>query len=347
MYDHTVIAIDLAKIAFHACTISKHNKIITQRQFNRTRLMSWLIKQPRAIVAMESCGSAHYWARFAKRHGHQVKLLSPQAVKAYRQGHKTDANDAVAIAIAARQPNVKPVTPKTIEQQGLQGIERMRKHHSDTKTAQSNLIRGLLFEFGITIPQGDCSLKRDMADILEDAENELPISFREQLADMYQCFLKTEQALIKVEMALMGLIKSQPDCQALMAIEGIGPINALGLSLALGERGQSFANGREAAACIGVTPKQHSTGGKAMLGTIGKYCGKQYLRSTIIQGAMAVAKVVQTREPRTTKELWLKQLIERSSLKSAAVALANKNIRTAWAVLNSGQPYQRPRPLVA
>jgi transposase len=244
------------------------------------------------------------------------------------------------IAIASKQPKVKMVAVKTVEEQGLQGIERMRKHHSDAITATGNLLRGLVYEFGITIPKGHVALKREVPLILEDAENLLPVPFRRQLANMYQVYLTIEAELDIVGKDLFNLIKQNKSCQKIMALEGIGPVNSLGLTLSLGNKGESFKNGREASACIGVTPKQYSTGGIVTLGGIGKNRGNKLLRSTLIQGSMAAIKVLKNREPKTQKEIWLKALMARIGLRRAAVALANKNIRTAWALLNHNVEYK-------
>jgi transposase len=347
MFNNNVIAIDLAKTSFHACNLNKNNKLTTNKAFTRKKLQEWLIKQPKSTVAIEACGSAHYWARFVQSHGHTAMLLPPKLVTPFRKGHKTDKNDALAIAIAAKQPEIKTTAIKTIEQQGLQGIERMRQHHSDFITATGNMLRGLVYEFGIVIPKGKAALSREVPFILEDAENSIPDAFRHQFADMFSFYQKSEKALVKVEKQLAALIKKQKSCQALISLEGIGPVNALGLSLALGERGESFKNGREASACIGVTPQQYSTGGVVVLGGIGKKRGNKRLRSTLIQGALAVTKVLKNREPRNSKEAWLKALMERCGVRKAAVALANKNIRTAWAMLHYGKAYQKPAMLVA
>ena len=342
MKNHNVIAIDLAKSSFQVCHL-RDGEAVLERSFTRNQLLKWLARQPPTIVAIEACGSAHFWARKLMALGHTPIILTPKAVTPYRQGHKTDKNDALAIAIAALQPNLKTVSVKTVEQQGLQGIERIRQHWSDNITATSNMLRGLLYEFGITIPKGEKALKRKVPEILEDGENELPMAFRHQLADIYQCYLALLDNLASVERQLTTLIKQQGDCQKLMAQEGIGPVNALGLYLALGQKGESFKNGREASACIGLTPKQYSTGGVVVLGGIGKKVGNKRLRANLIQGALSVAKVVEKRPPRTRKEAWLKSLIERRGLRRAAVALANKNIRTAWALLHYNKSYQVER----
>ncbi len=342
MFNSNVIAIDLAKSSFHVCLLNKNGKVTIDRSFSRTRLQEWLVKQPEAVVAIEACGSAHYWARFVSSLGHVPMLLPPKLVTPFRKGHKTDKNDALAIAIAAKQPSVKTAAVKTIEQQGLQGIERMRQHYSDAITSTGNLLRGLLYEFGQTIPRGSSALKREIPLILEDAENNVPDAFRFQANEVFQFYLSVEKSLAETEKLLASLINQQQECHSLMALEGVGPVNALGLSLALGIQGSSFKNGREAAACIGVTPQQYSTGGVVSLGGIGRNRGNKRLRSTLIQGALSVAKVVMKREPRNPKESWLKALIARCGIKRAAVALANKNIRTAWAMLKYNKPYIKP-----
>ena len=169
-----------------------------------------------------------------------------------------------------------------------------------------NESRGLLSEFGITINKGPAAFKRDIPDILEDAENGLPDILRPQVADMYQSYLNGEQHLLQVTNQLKGFIKQQAQCRQLMALEGVGPVNALSLVLALGDKASSFSHGREAAACIGLTPKQYSTGGVVVLGGIGKKVGNKRLRSNLIQGALAVVQVVAKRAARSTKEQWLK-----------------------------------------
>lgn len=340
MFNNNVIAIDLAKSSFHVCSLNKQNKVTTNKSFTRTKLKEWLIKQPKSIVAIEACGSAHYWARLVKQYGHTPMLLPPKLVTPFRKGHKTDKNDALAIAIAAKQPQIKTTAIKTVEQQGLQSIERMRQHHSDFITATSNMLRGLIYEFGITIPKSKSALRKEVPFILEDAENDIPDAFRHQLSEMFNFYKASEEALLLVEKDLAALIKTQKTCQSLMEIEGIGPVNALGLSLALGEKGESFKNGREASACIGLTPQQFSTGGVVTIGGIGKKRGNKRLRSTLIQGALAITKILMKREPRNTKEAWLKALMERCGIRKAAVALANKNIRTAWAMLRYEKSYQ-------
>ena len=342
MFKHTTIAIDIAKSSFHVVRI--HNGVVTtDKVFNRSRLKMWLAKQKKAHVVIEACGSSHYWARYAISCGHSAQLIAPKHVTGFRQGHKTDQNDAMAIAIASTAPKVKSVAIKSVEQQALQSMERIRQHLVDNQTAVSNMIRGLLAEFGIEINKGVSAFKRRVPDILEDAENGLPAMVRVEMNMMYQSYQQHESELAQIDKRLAAQIKVQPQCKTLMALESIGPINALCLLLALGDNGASFNNGREAAACIGLTPKQYSTGGVVQLGGIGKKAGNKRLRANLIQGALSVVQVVAKRLPKNTKEAWLKRLIETKGKRRAAVALANKTVRTAWAMLSNNTQYELPK----
>lgn len=336
---HSVIAIDLAKSVFDICIVDQFSKVLSQKTVRRNQLAKYLSKQRPGLVAMEACTGAHYWSRVAKEHGHEVILLPARFVTAFRQGQKTDSNDALAIAIAARQPNVKGATAKTIEQQSLQSCRRVHEHLSEQRTAVSNLIRGLLAEFGIVLPKSFAHLKRHIPLILEDAENDLPSPFRETLYQAWQHWLHIAQQVKQCERALREMVSHNEVCSQLLKLEGVGPMNALGLYVAIGN-GNSFKNGRGAAACIGLTPKQHSSGGVVTMLGIGKKTGNKRLRSSLIQGAQAVINTLLHRPPRTDKERWLMSIIERRARNRAAVALANKTVRTAWAMLKHNQPYQ-------
>lgn len=347
MFNLNVIGIDLAKSSFQVATLSPDHQLLSNRCMSRARLEQWLAKQKPSIVAMEACGSAHHWGRLAQSLGHKVMIIPAKTVAPFRQGHKTDSNDALAIAIAARQHQTRSASVKTLEQQALQSIERMRQHWIDHQRATSNMMRGLLYEFGITIPKGGASLKRVVPELLSDAANSLPQAFLQQLTNVYQHWLQVQQELKQLEQQLSVLIKQQSPCRQLMALEGVGEVNALALFLILGKDGSAFKNGREAAACIGVTPKQYSSGGTVTLGGIGKKVGHKRLRANLIQGALAVATQLGRRAPKTSKELWLLRLIERRGLRRAAVALANKTVRTAWSMLHHDQPYRQPASIEA
>jgi len=340
MNDSTrVIAIDLAKNVFQVCLFDRKGKVLSNRSLRRAALAKFLAKQEPARVAMEACGGAHYWGRKAQSLGHQVVIIPPKQVSPYRQGQKTDGNDALAIGIAARQAELKTVGVKSLEQQSVQSDKRVQEHLSDQLTASGNLLRSLLAEFGIVIAKGRSALRRELPAILEDAENGLPLSMREGLALAFDQWRAQAAALAQVERLLIQRQQTLEPARRLCALEGVSIKNALGLYVRLGDA-QHFRNGREAAACTGVTPKQKSTGGKVRLGSIGRYTGDQRLRSSLIVGARAAVNALMKRPPRNTKEQWLKALIERRGPGRAAVALANKNVRTAWAMLRYHSEYQ-------
>ena len=345
MYKDNVIAIDIAKSVFQVCVFDKHNQIKSNQEIRRQKLMAWLAKQPASIVALEGCGSSHYWAKIAEKLGHTPLQIPTRFVKKFVEGQKTDKNDAIAIGIAARQPNLKPVAVKSDEQLALQACEKMRKHYQDVAISTSNMMRSILYEFGIVIPQGESALKSKLPDILEDAENGLPMMLRQPLHQQFQLWLSLKERINEATKYLRAQLRTHTICNELQKLDGIGPVNALNLYLALGTKGESFKNGREAAACIGLTPKQHSSGGKVVMLGISKHIAKKQLRANLIQGALAKIKVVAKRAPKNTREVWMKQLIERRGLRRAAVALANKMVRVAWAMVHYQQPYQSPQAI--
>lgn len=338
MRDHRVIAIDVAKHVLQVCVLDRNDRVVSNKRMGRKQVERFLSNQRESVVALEACGGAHHWGRKAQSLGHRVVIIPPRRVSPYRQGHKTDGNDALAIGIASRQPKLKTVGLKTLDQQSLQSDKRVQEHLSDQLTATGNLIRSLVCEFGVLIPKGVSALKREMPRLLEDGENGLPLGVRESLQLAWEQWQGLYESVRRMEGILAERVKELEPCRRLQQLEGVAQKNAIGLYVALG-RGDQFKNGREASACIGLTPKQDSTGGKVRLGGIGKFKGNQRLRSSLIVGAWAVISPLMKREPRTEKERWLKQLIERRGPGRAAVALVNKNIRTAWAMLHYNTEY--------
>jgi len=338
-----VIGVDLAKNVIQVAVLSPGNRELCNRALTRHKFREFLARQRPSWVAFEACATAHYWARVAQRHGHQARIIPAKAVVPFRQGHKTDGNDALAIAEAARRPNVKLAPMKTVEQQGMQAIQRSRELLLHQRVALSNHIRGLLLEFGIAIPQGFAALYRQLPEILEDGENELPDLYRPTLHLLHQrlCDLRTD--LEQLNATIKVLVEEHPMCRRLTALEGIGPVCAVLLYATLGS-GEAFANGRQFSAYLGLTPKQFSSGGKVNLVGISRYVANRRLRAVLIQGARAY--VYRLKQPKTTKDRWLWAMIERSGKCKAAVALANKNVRTAWAMLTQNSEYQR-YPLAA
>lgn len=340
-----VIAIDLAKDIFQVCIMNCHGKIEANLTISRSKLKTWLAQQKLSLVAMESCGGANYWARLALSLGHNVMVIPPRQVKPFRTGQKTDANDAIAIAVASKAPNITPARSLTVEQQGLQSIEKMRDMLDKQKLQLSNQTRGLLLEFGIVINKTVSSFKRRIPEILEDAENELSVVMRQSLFQMWELYKRLENDFEILDQQLKQLANQDEECQRLMQLEGVGPISAVRLKLQLGH-GEHFQNGRQAAACIGLTPKQHSSGGKVRLGPISKVSCDRPLRSCLFLGARAVTSKLKNRPAKTEKERWLKALIDRRGVNCASIALANKTVRTAYVLLKNETDY-KPIPIAA
>jgi transposase len=334
----TTVGVDLAKNAIQISVVSGRGKEPVNRSLTRKEFAEFLGKQKPSLIAFETCATAHCWARAAVRLGHEARIIPAKAVAPFRQGHKTDSNDALAVAEAARRPNIKDAPIKTIEQQGLQANLRARDRLIQECIAQSNHMRGILLEFGIAIPRGFVALLRTLPEVLEDSDNELPDFYRPTLHRMYHHMLELREDIDTMTREVGQLVKSHPVCGRLTDIEGIGPIGAMSLYATLGS-GEAFNKGREASAYVGLTPRQYSSGGKANIVGPGKYVGNRKLRSVLIQGALAY--VYRMKEPRSTKDRCLEALIERAGPRRAAVALANKNVRTAWALIAQRTEYQR------
>jgi len=334
----TTVGVDLAKNVIQVSVVSSRGKELLNRSLTRGKFAEFLCKQKPSLVAFEACATSHYWARAAQRHGHTARIIPAKAVAPFRQGHKTDSNDALAVAEAARRPNIKEAPMKTLDQQGLQAIQRSRELLVQERTALSNHLRGLLMEFGVVIPRGFAALQRKLPQILEDGDNEVPDMYRPALHRLYYRFLELRSDIRAMDAEIKALVKQHPGCRRLTALEGVGPISAVLLYASLGT-GEAFSGSREFAAYLGLTPRQLSSGGKTNIVGLSKKIGNRQLRSVLIQGARSY--VNKLKEPKTPKDRWLMELIERAGPGKATVALANKNVRTAWALLTQGTEYQR------
>jgi transposase len=332
------IGVDLAKNVIQVSVVSATGKELSNRSFTRTKFKEFLGMQKRSLVAFEACASAHYWARTAQGYGHRIRILPALSVAPFRQGHKTDENDALAVAEAAVRPNIKEAPIKTLDQQGLQAIQRSRELLVQDRTALSNHIRGLLLEFGIAIPKGFATLHTRVPEILEDAENSVPHIFRPALHLMYQRLLRIKADIDDLTQQIERLVNANESCRRLLDIEGVGPISAVLLYATLGS-GEAFQTGREFSAYIGLTPKQYSSGGKKNIIGISRFVANKRLRAVLIQGARAY--IHRVKEPKSPKDKWLMAMVQRCGYGKASVALANKNVRTAWAMLTQGTEYNR------
>jgi transposase len=329
------VGIDLAKQVFQLHGVDCQDKVVLRRQLRRNQLLSFFATLPPCLIGMEACGGAHYWARELQKLGHTVKLMAPQFVKPYVKSNKNDANDAEAICEAVGRPTMRFVSVKTIAQQDLQAIHRIRSELVRQRTAKVNQIRGLLSEYGIVVGRHVATLRRALPELLENAENGLSFDFRTLLDDLWQDLIRLDEREEEMSQKIHTLANSIPAAKRLQSIPGIGPMSATAIVCAVGD-GKQFKRGRDLAAWLGLTPRQQSSGGKDRLLGISKR-GDSYLRTLLIQGAKSVIKVVGNKtDPRS---LWLQNLCTRKHKNTAAVALANKNARIAWALLSNETSY--------
>jgi transposase len=334
-----VIGIDLAKNIIQVCVISKEGELISNKSMSPNKLKELLARVKPSIVAMEGCSACHFWGRYAQVHSHDVKIISPRKVKAYLQGQKTDANDALAIAVAASQVGMIFSQLKSEQQQILQSIESTRRFLDKQRVALVNHMRAYLYEFGMTSARGQKGFKQLMLNVLDDEVQGLPISLKPPLQTMWDRYQETLEQINAVEKQRTLLVNDSEPCQRLKALEGVGEVCAAMLFANLGD-GKGFKNGRQASAYVGVTPKQFSSGGKVSMRGIDKVGGNKELRAALYQGALSIICKLPDKA-NTTKQRWLIELVKRVGIKRACIALANKTVRTAWALLSTGQTYQK------
>lgn len=335
MREITLVGIDLAKSVYHVHAVDWRGQVVVRKRFTRKRLLDWLSQLPPCVVAMEACGGAHHWARVCARLGHTPRLMAPQFVKPFVKANKHDVADAEAIVEAASRPSMRFVAVKDEGQQVLQAVHRVRSSLISQRTALSNQLRGLLLEFGIEVPRGAAALKRRLPEILEDAEHALPARLRALIAERWTAWQRLTQQLTEYETELTQCARADARGRQLMTIPGIGPLTATALLAAVADV-RGFSHGRELAAWLGLVPRQVGTGGKVRLQGISKR-GDRYLRTLLIHGARAALTAATHKRDRRSR--WACTVSARRGKNIAAVALANKNARTAWALLRYGQDY--------
>ena len=332
----TMIGIDLAKNVIQVHGVDERGKAVLKKQIKRDQVASFFANLPPCLIGMEACGSAHHWARKLQSFGHTVKLMAPQFVKPYVKTNKNDAADAEAICEAVSRPSMRFVPIKNGEQQAVLALHRARQGFVKARTAQANQIRGLLAEYGIVIPQGIAHIAKRLPDILEDGENDLPGVFRQLMQRLGDHLKELDRQVGELEVQIQSWHRENEASKKLAKIPGIGPITASALVASIGDA-KSFDNGRQLAAWLGLVPRQHSSGGKQMLLGISKR-GDTYLRTLLIHGARAVIRVAERKAGYA--DSWLARLMGRRNKNVAAVALANKNARTVWALLVHGRDYE-------
>ena len=332
----TTVGIDLAKNVFSVHGVDAHGKAVLKKTLSRGKLLEFFANLPPCLAGMEACGGAHHWARQLRTLGHDARIIAPRFVIPYRKSGKNDGNDAEAICEAVSRPAMRFVPVKSVEQQAVLSLHRIRSAVVAERTAQINQLRGLLSEFGLVMPKGRYLAQHHIPDILEDGENGLPGLVRRLLDDLYQRVQTLNQQILAYDREIENLARHSEPAKRLMTLPGIGAVTATALVASLADPGQ-FDSGRQLAAWLGLVPRQYSTGGKTRLGRITKQ-GDKYLRTLLIHGTRAVLAVLKDKQDRTS--CWLRELIARRGYKRAAVALAAKNARIVWAMLTRGETYR-------
>jgi transposase len=304
-------------------------------------VVTFIVAVPKCVVAMEACCGAHHIGRALAEAGHEVRLMSPEYVRPYVKAQKNDDRDAEAIAEAATRPTMRFVRLKSEEQLDMQSLHRVRDRLVGERTALMNQIRSLLLERGLVVPQGKAKLAATMDDFLNDDEKLLPARILVLMADLRDEWRALDERIQAFDAEFAEAAKADPNARRLMSIPGIGPLNATALAAAIGDAA-TFARGRDLAAWLGLVPRQVTTGGKPKLVGITKR-GSKYLRKMLIQGARAALPVVRASD--TGLGAWLRGLLARAHVNTAAVALAGKMARVAWALLRHEQVYS-PTPAV-
>lgn len=330
------VGLDLAKQSIQVHAVDCHDTVVMKRSIKRAELLKLFTDRPACLIGMEACAGAHYWARELSRLGHTVRLMAPKHVKPYLQGQKNDANDAAAICEAVSRPKMRFVAVKSVAQQDVQALHRMRSQCVEQRTAKVNLIRGLLAEYGVVIAQQVSNLRRALVALLEDAENGLTMSFRALLAGLREDLAYLDQRIAELTQRIEQHVASHEPAQRLMAMPGVGPMTASAFCATVGDA-TAFANGRQLAAFLGLTPRQHSTGGKPKLLGIHKQ-GDSYLRGLLVHGARAVQRMAAKKTD--ARSTWLNDLGKRRHKNIATVAQANKTARIAWVILAKGDTYR-------
>lgn len=330
-----VVGIDIGKTVFHLAGMDKAGNVLVKKRCSRSQLLHYTANLSIHIIGMEACSGAHFLARELNKQGHDVRLMPAQYVKPFVKTNKNDFNDAVAIAEAVQRPTMRFVPVKTNDQLDLQALHRVRTRWVRRRTSLINQIRGLMLERGITVRKGSEHLRKHLPDILENADANLTSRMRLLIATLKEELEQLESQILTADEEINRWSQTNEACRRLQTIPGIGPITATALVAAIGN-GNDFRRGRDLAAWLGLVPRQYSTGGKQKLLGISKR-GDPYLRQLFVHGARGAYHWL--KRDQLALGRWVEQLENRSQRSTSIVALANKLVRIAWAVLTTGQPY--------
>ena len=333
MANDTRIGVDVAKAVFEVAISDRPGRVVRRKRLRREEFLAYVAQQPEATVVMEACGSAHYWGRQIRALGHRVMLLPPHHVRPYVRGNKTDRTDAKGILEASRNEGIQPVPVKTVSQQVLTSLHRLRAGWMLERTARLNALRGLLRELGVFMPLGSRHVIPTVWALVEDADSALPEALRPIFAEACR---EIEARVKLVEKQLEAMAEQIPAVAQLRTIPGVGLLTATALVALLGDI-RRFPSGRHLASYLGLTPREYSSGLRRRLGRISKR-GDGYLRTLLIHGARSVLLQARTKRPDRLRE-WAFALGERTTHNKAAVAVANKLARVVWAVWSKGQSF--------
>ncbi len=336
MNEVTTIGIDLAKNVFQVHGVDASGKTVIRKQLRRRQVLAFFTKLPPCLVAMEACASAHHWAREIAALGHEVRLMPPRYVKPYVKRNKNDAADAEGVCEAVTRPTMRFVAIKSKQQQSVLMLHRTRALLVRQRTMLVNAIRAHMAEFGVVARVGLPQVKELLAVIADGDDERIPALARTCLKGLARQLLSLEREINGAEKRIHAWHRTNQDSRRLETTPGIGPLTASALTATITDP-QVFKSGRMMAAWIGLVPRQNSTGGKERMGRISKQ-GDQYLRWLLVAGAMTV---IRHAKRRGTTDPWLADIIAGKPTKVAAVALANKNARIAWALLRHGGTYRK------
>ncbi len=339
----STIGLDIAKNVFQLHCIDENGEVIVRRQLKRRRVLAFFAKLPSCLVGMEACATSHYWAREIEKLGHEVRMMPPRYVKPYVKRNKNDAADAEAICEAVTRPTMRFVPIKTPEQQSVLMLHRTRQLFVRQRTTLINAIRAHMAEYGIVAGVGRNGVEVLLELIAKGEDERIPLAARECLMALAVQLQLVKRQILEADRRVLAWHRTSKVSKRLEAIPGVGPLVATALVASIPDP-SIFRSGRDMAAWIGLVPKQCSTGGKEKLGNISK-AGNRYLRKLLVVGALSVIKRAKilgyTRHP------WLVRLMERRPTKIAAIALANKIARMAWAMMARDEKYRTPLPQAA
>lgn len=337
MTKDTMIGVDLAKAVFQLHATSMTGQLRFCKKLSRQSFLRFMAEQPPAVVVMEACGSAHYWAREMTSLGHEVKLIAPQYVKPFVKRQKNDAADAEAIVIAAQRPEMRFVEPKSAEQQGRAMLFRTRARLVQQRTELVNMLRAFVYELGYVVQQGISNMPR-IAAIITEPNSDLPEIARIECRDLLEQIEAMSVQIATSDRRIKDLAGQADLARRLQTMPGVGPMTALAVE-AFAPPMESFKCGRDFAAWLGLVPKQHSSGGKTRHGRVSK-AGQSDIRQLLVMGAMSRLNWMGRKSiPETS---WLARMLARKPRMLVAIALANKMARMIWAMLTKQEDYRTP-----